>query len=247
MSFPNLKLSIIMPVFNEARTVGITIERVLSKDLTGFNIQLIIVESNSSDGTREIVETFRESPQVKIVLQNEARGKGNAVRSGLEVADGDVILIQDADDEYDINDYEVVLRPILSGEADFVLGSRHSQESGWQMRIFNDQPLKAFILNCGHLFFTFLVNTLYGLKLRDPFTMYKVFRRSCIQNMIFVCDRFDFDYELLIKLVRRGYRPIEVPIQYHSRSFAEGKKIRIFSDPITWLYALIRFRFGPKP
>jgi len=247
MSLPPLILSIIMPVFNESGTVDKTIQRVLSKEVPNCSIQLIIVESNSSDGTREIVESFRDNPKVKIVLQNQARGKGNAVRSGIEVADGDIILIQDADDEYDIDDYDVVLEPILKGHADFVLGSRHSDDSGWKMRVFDDQPIKAFVLNCGHLFFTFLVNILYGLKLRDPFTMYKVFRRSCIANMSFVCDRFDFDYELLIKLVRRGYIPIEVPIQYHSRSFSEGKKIRIFFDPITWIYALIRFRFGPKP
>jgi hypothetical protein len=115
------------------------------------------------------------------------------------------------------------------------------------MRKFVDQPVSAFILNCGHLFFTFLVNILYGVWLRDPFTMYKVFNRECIHQMEFICDRFDFDYELLIKLIRRGYKPIEIPVSYNSRSFAEGKKIRMFRDPITWLVALVRFRFSRKP
>jgi hypothetical protein len=111
------------------------------------------------------------------------------------------------------------------------------------MRKFADQPVHAFVLNGGHLFFTGLVNAFYGVWLRDPFTMYKVFRRDCIEGIHFESNRFDFDFEILIKLIRRGFRPIEIPVNYRSRSFLEGKKVRMFADPITWIKAIVKFRF----
>ena len=123
-----------------------------------------------------------------------------------------------------------------------MLGSRHGT-SGWAIRQFADQPLQALILNCAHWGFTLLINGSLGIWLRDPFTMYKVFRRDCLQGLTFECNRFDFDWELLIKLIRSGHRPIEIPISYKSRSFKEGKKISMFRDPITWIWALAKFRF----
>ena len=235
-----------MPVFNEASTVCETINRVLNKNIPNIFIELIIIESNSTDGTKELILHYINNPRVILLFQEKPLGKGNAVRAGLNAATGDFILIQDADDEYDVNDYDILIAPLLEGTTKFVLGSRHN-DSIWKMRKFINQPIRAFILNFGHLFFTFLVNILYGVRLRDPFTMYKVFKRDCIFEMNFICNRFDFDYELLIKLIRRGYKPIEVPVKYQSRSFAEGKKVRMIADPLTWLYALIRFRFSKKP
>jgi len=111
------------------------------------------------------------------------------------------------------------------------------------MRKFARQPVRAFVLNSGHWGFTILLNATLGIWLRDPFTMYKVFRRDCLNGLTLECNRFDFDWELLIKLVRSGHRPIEIPINYRSRSFQEGKKVRMFRDPLTWLRALIKFRF----
>jgi hypothetical protein len=99
------------------------------------------------------------------------------------------------------------------------------------------------VLNLAHWGFTLLVNTALGIWLRDPFTMYKVFRRSCLDGLTFECNRFDFDWELLMKLVRKGHRPIEIPISYKSRSFKEGKKITMIRDPLTWLWALVKYRF----
>lgn len=235
-----------MPVFNEVNTAKASIDRVLNKRIPDVFIELIIVESNSTDGTSDLVMEYKENPRVRLIFQAKPLGKGNAVREGLKCATGDIILIQDADDEYDVDDYDKLLLPLRNGTANFVLGSRHS-ESAWQMRKFVDQPVSAFVLNCGHWFFTFLVNLFYGVWLRDPFTMYKVFNRKCIHKMDFVCNRFDFDYELLIKLIRRGYKPIEIPVSYNSRSFADGKKVKMFADPITWLIALVRFRFSKKP
>ena len=151
-------------------------------------------------------------------------------------------MIQDADDEYDIEDYDALIQPLISGETAFVLGARHGG-GAWKMRQFEDQPFAAAFLNFGHWLFTTLVNVVYGLRLKDPFTMYKVFRADCLRGLKFECNRFDFDYELLIKLVRRGYRPIEVPVNYRSRSFKEGKKVNAFRDPLTWLRAIAKYRF----
>ena len=138
--------------------------------------------------------------------------------------------------------YESLLAPILSGRQAFVLGSRHG-EAGWAIRKFAGEPLRALALNLAHWTFTLMVNVALGTRLKDPFTMYKVFRRDCIKDLSFECNRFDFDWELLVKLVRKGYRPIEVPISYRSRSFQAGKKIRIWRDPPTWIRALVKYRF----
>jgi 2-polyprenyl-3-methyl-5-hydroxy-6-metoxy-1,4-benzoquinol methylase len=236
------KLSVIMPAYNEAQTIAAGIERVLAKEVEGISIELIIIESNSTDGTRDIVRTFEHRDRVKLVLQDRAMGKGNAVRAGFAAMTGDYVIIQDADDEYDIEDYEALLEPLITGESDFVLGARHGG-GGWKMRRFTGQPVLSHVMNLGHWFFATLINVAYGLRLKDPFTMYKVFRADCLRNLVFECNRFDFDCELVIKLVRKGYIPIEIPVNYRSRSFGEGKKVDVFRDPLTWLWAILKYRF----
>ena len=237
-------LSVVMPVFNEAATIGPVLAAVLAKEIPGVVLEIIIIESNSTDGSRAIVSTYRNHPRVRLILEDEPRGKGHAVRAGLGLATGDIILIQDADLEYDPADYESLLAPILAGERDFILGSRHGQ-GGFKIRRFDDQLLRGFVLNCGHHLFTLLINVSLGTRLHDPFTMYKVFRRDCLTGLTLTCNCFDFDWELLIKLVRAGHRPREIPVSYTSRSFAQGKKIRVFRDPPTWLWAWAKSRFGP--
>jgi glycosyltransferase involved in cell wall biosynthesis len=236
-------LSVIVPVFNEAATTRQTLDALLAKEIPGLQIEILIVESNSTDGSKEIVLGYRDRPRVKIILEDRPSGKGHAVRAGLAAATGDIVLIQDADLEYDLADYESLLAPILAGRQAFVLGSRHGR-GGWAIRKFGDQPFQAFVLNVAHWTFTLLINGSLGIWLRDPFTMYKVFRRDCLNGLTFTCNRFDFDWELLIKLVRKGYRPIEIPITYRSRSFKQGKKIRVLRDPLTWLAAWAKARFG---
>jgi glycosyltransferase involved in cell wall biosynthesis len=243
-----MKLSVIVPIFNEAATVRQLLEALMAKQLPGVDIEVILVESHSTDGTRPIVMEFSALPRVRLVLEETPRGKGHAVRSGLAVATGDIVLIQDADLEYDIDDYERLLAPIVAGDRSFVLGSRHGRSGtagSWAIRKFTDQPLQALVLNLAHWTFTLMINAALGTWLRDPFTMYKVFRRDCLKKFQLECDRFDFDWELLIKLVRAGYRPIEIPVSYRSRSFKEGKKISITRDPVTWLVALIKYRLQP--
>jgi SAM-dependent methyltransferase/putative flippase GtrA len=241
-------LSIIVPVFDERGSFPQLMRSLLAKrlDHLGLEREIILVEGHSTDGTRELVEGFRETPGVKILWQDRPRGKGHAVRMGLQVATGDIVLIQDADLEYDVNDYDALLEPLLNDRAAFVLGSRHTSGAG--IRKFTDQRLLGMLLNAGHVFFTTLINVLYRQKLKDPFTMFKVFRRDCLHGLQFECDRFDFDHELVIKLVLKGYRPLEIPVNYRSRSFRQGKKIRPLRDAFTWIIADLKYRFErPRP
>jgi 2-polyprenyl-3-methyl-5-hydroxy-6-metoxy-1,4-benzoquinol methylase len=240
---PQPMLSVIVPAYDEAKTFGVLMEALLRKQMPGLPMEIIVVESNSTDGTREIALKYQNHPGVKLILEDEPRGKGYAVRTGLKAASGDYVLIQDADLEYDLEDYEALLEQLVAGRGAFVLGSRHGGHNVLKMRQFTGQHGLSLFLNLGHWTFTTLINLLFLQRLRDPFTMFKVFRRDCLYGLEFECNRFDFDYELLIKLIRKGYRPIELPVNYRSRSFKEGKKVRMFRDPLTWLVAIARLRF----
>jgi len=239
------KLSIIVPLYNERRTFRELMSALLGLELPGLDKEIIIVESNSSDGSREEALSYSGMAGVRVVLEDRPRGKGHAVRTGFQHATGDFLLIQDADLEYDVNDYDALLRPLVRGHRAFVLGSRHSVGGVLKMRVFVGQPLLALFLNAGHWVFTSMINVLFGQRLRDPFTMFKVFRRECLSGLHLECNRFDFDFELLIKLLRKGYRPVEIPVNYVSRSFAEGKKVSMLRDPLTWIRALVKYRFAP--
>jgi glycosyltransferase involved in cell wall biosynthesis len=235
-------LSIVMPVFNESSTFSVLMDQLLDLELTSVKKEIIIVESNSRDNSRELVLNYKDHPEVKIILQEKPNGKGNAVREGMEHATGDILLIQDADLEYDLNDYITLLEPILTYKNSFILGARHGGK--WKkMRHFSDQAQLSAYFNFGHILFTTLLNILYGQSMKDPFTMFKVFRRDCLYNLEFECNRFDFDFELVIKLLRKGYIPVEIPVNYYSRSFKEGKKVNMYRDPITWIMALLKYRF----
>jgi 2-polyprenyl-3-methyl-5-hydroxy-6-metoxy-1,4-benzoquinol methylase len=241
---PQQVLSVIVPAFNEANTFDALMEILIHKELPNLQLEIIVVESHSTDGTRELALKYKNHPRVKLILEDQPRGKGHAVRIGLKAASGDYLLIQDADLEYDLEDYDGLLEPLVSGRAAFVLGARHGGRNVWKMRQFTGQHGLSLFVNLGHWFFTALINVLFLQRLRDPFTMFKVFRRDCISGLEFECNRFDFDFELLIKLIRKGYRPVELPVNYRSRSFKEGKKVRMFRDPLTWLKALARLRFA---
>jgi SAM-dependent methyltransferase len=234
-------LSIIVPAYNEAKTIGILMRSLLDLEIKGAQKEIIIVESNSTDETRSEVQKFSSAPGVTIVLEDKPRGKGYAVRTGLAHASGDFIMIQDADLEYDLNDYAQLLQPLLSYQKAFVLGSRHLK--GWKMRQFENAHFIAFVMNLGQKIFKGLLNIACGQHLNDPFTMYKVFRRDCLFGLTFTANRFDFDFEIVIKLLRKGYSPLEIPVNYKSRSFEEGKKISFARDPLLWIRALIKYRF----
>jgi glycosyltransferase involved in cell wall biosynthesis len=230
-------------VYNERATFQQSIDAVLAKELDGVDKEIIIVESNSTDGTAELVRAYAGRAGVRLIVQDRPRGKGNAVREGLKAASGSVVLIQDADREYDVEDYDALLEPLLADQAIFVLGTRHSGE--WKLRQFSGQPLVSLFFNLGHVFYTWVLNALLRERMTDPFTMYKVFRRDALYGLEFVCNRFDFDHELVIKLVRKGYRPSEIAVNYVSRSFRDGKKVSVIRDGLTWLWTDFRLRLGP--
>jgi glycosyltransferase involved in cell wall biosynthesis len=240
-----LRLSVIMPVYNERETFRSVFKELLAKTIPNTEIEIVVVESNSTDGTRDEVLAMAEDPRVTVILEDEAQGKGHAVRAGLEKVTGDAILIQDADSEYDMNDYEKLLEPLRSFSASFVLGARRCHDGRRGMRHFEEEQHMSRLMNFGHVAFLGLFNLVYGQRLKDPFTMYKVFRRDCLTGINLECDRFDFDWELTAKLIRRGHHPDEIPVWYHSRSFTEGKKIKLLSDPISWVRACFKYRFTP--
>jgi hypothetical protein len=238
------RLSVIVPVYDEAATFPKMMADLLAKEIPGVEIDVIVIESNSTDGTRDLALGYAGHPRVELVLEERARGKGHAVRTGLTHAEGDFILIQDADLEYDMDDYEALLAPLRSFATGFVLGVRApTQGAIWGIRRFSSGPRLSRLMNVGNFIFRAMFNLVYWQRLRDPFTMAKVFRRDCVHGMKLECNRFDFDWELLAKLLRAGCTPVEVPIYYRSRSFEEGKKIRIFRDSITWIVACFRYRF----
>ena len=239
---PRPVLSIVMPAFNERATFEQTLNAVLEKDCAGVDKEIVIVESNSTDGTRELVRKYEGRPGVTVILEDRPRGKGAAVRTGLARATGTLVLIQDADSEYDVNDYDALLEPLLTYRRAFVLGSRHMGR--WKMRKFADQPGISAFFNFGHVLFRSALNVIYRQHIKDPFTMYKVFRRDCLHGLKLECNRFDFDFELVIKLLRKGYVPLEVPVNYASRSFRDGKKVSAWRDPLTWIRALVKYRFA---
>lgn len=236
-------LSVVLPVFNEKDTFTALATQLLTKEIPDLHIEIVIVESHSTDGTRDDVREVASHPRVKVIWQDRPRGKGNAVRAGLAHATGDFVLIQDADLEYDLADYDMLLVPLRTFRRAFVLGARHGRDGHtWKVRHFTDQVLLGQWMNVGHLAFTVLFNVVYGQRLRDPFTMFKVFRRECVSGLPLECNRFDFDWELAGKLVRCGYTPLEIPVNYTSRSFAEGKKVTLIRDPLTWLRACAKYR-----
>jgi glycosyltransferase involved in cell wall biosynthesis len=243
---PVPKLSVILPLYNEQSTFSQLMETLVEKQIPNMEMEIILVESNSSDGSRELALAYRDHPRVRLILEDRPKGKGHAVRNGLRAATGDVVLFQDADLEYDLDDYEGLIQPILEYRQNFVIGSRHSANTRlWKIRKFDDSGGLTAVFNLGHLLFLMLFNVTCRQRLSDPFSMFKVFRRECLYGLRFECNRFDFDWEIVIKLLRKGYRPLELPVNYRSRSFSEGKKVTIFRDPLTWLRALLKYRNSP--
>lgn len=243
------KVSLIIPIFNEVETAAELLKSVLAQPLPGgLQKEMVIIESNSTDGTRDVVKKFvqehanHSSAQINLILEEGPKGKGHAVRQGIQKASGDVILIQDGDLEYSVTDYPLLLQPLIDGHVDFVLGSRHLSAGGWKIRKFEESPMTAFYMNLGGKFFHTLFNILYQVNLTDPTTMYKVFLKKCIDGVAFESNRFDFDFELVAKLIRLGYVPLEVPISYKSRGFEKGKKVRAFRDPFMFLWVIFKFR-----
>ena len=232
-----MKLSIIIPVYNEEQTISELVERVRAVDLGDIEKEIIIANDGSSDGTRRLIDAshWASDPRIKTYDNPINVGKGGAVRIGLKYATGDVMLIQDADLELDPQEYGGLLAPILAGRTDVVYGSRFLRPTG---RI----PLKTRIANKG---LTWFANILFGARLSDMETAYKVFRREALNGIRLRCVGFDFEPELTAKLLRAGRRIVEVPVRYNPRRVDEGKKIR-WTDGIDAVYALLKCRFSKQ-
>jgi Zn ribbon nucleic-acid-binding protein len=237
------RLSIVLPVFNEVRYAAQVIDAVLAKPLA-IEKEVVIVESNSTDGTRDIVRRYEGRPGVRVVYEDAPRGKGHAVRTGLKHVTGTIVLIQDADFEYDINDYDALLEPILQRKATFVLGSRSLGLDDWKVRKYDTTPIRGLALNFAQVVFARTYDVLYQQRVTDVNTMYKVFRAECLDGLDLHSNGFELDIELACKLARNGNSPMEVPVNYIARGFDEGKKIRFWRDAIPSYAAFFKYRFG---
>lgn len=237
-----MKISIIMPLYNERRYIEQILKKVLSVKLF-VDRELIIVESNSTDGTREIIRRYEKKEGIHVIYQDKPLGKGAALKEGFKHARGDIILIQDADLEYEPDDYPALLKPILDKNTDFVLGSRHLGKNTWKIRRTTPLMWNARLIDIGSEFLSWLFYLLYHVNLTDPQTMYKVFRRKCIDGMEFKSNSFAFDWEIVIKLVKKGILPVELPVRYKSRSKKEGKKVKILKTGLQSLWCIIKHKF----
>jgi glycosyltransferase involved in cell wall biosynthesis len=229
-----MRLSVIIPVYNEEQTIQEVLERVAAVDLGAIEKEIVIANDGSTDSTGRVIDERRLPPDLPVHVYHSPinLGKGAAVRLGLAFATGDVLLIQDADLELDPNEYSLLLQPLLDGRADVVYGSRFLTPTS---RV----PVKARAAN---RFLTILTNVLFGGRLTDMETAYKVMRRSALEGVRLRCVGFDIEPELTARMLRAGRRIVEVPISYNPRTLNEGKKMR-WVDGVDAVYALCKCRF----
>ena len=224
-----MKLSVIIPVFNEVDNIREILKRVQAAKLAS---EIVVVDDGSSDGTRETLRKLNGKNKVRVIMHEGNHGKGAAVLTGLKAAKGDVLLIQDADLEYDPRDYPALLQPIREGVADVVYGSRFL---GGPHRVTMFWHLVANQL------LTLMTNVLYNTILTDMETGYKVFRRKVIENITIRAKRFDFEPEFTAKVLKQHYRIYEVPISFNPRDYSQGKKIKL-KDAFEAVWTLLKYR-----
>jgi glycosyltransferase involved in cell wall biosynthesis len=229
------KLSILIPVYNEAKTIVTVLEMVSRAPSAGLEKELVVIDDGSTDGTREILQGLDPAQySARIYFHDKNQGKGAALRTAQGYASGDVILIQDADLEYSPDEYPNLLKPILDGHADVVYGSRLS--GGKVTRAFH------FTHYLGNKFLSLLTNILYNSTLTDMETCYKVFKSEIFKRVVIRSNRFEFEPEITAKILKQGVRIYELPISYFGRDYSEGKKIT-WKDGFGAMWALTKYRF----
>jgi len=226
-----MKLSVIIPVFNERKNILSILEKVQSADIGKIEKEIVIVDDFSIDGTREILKNIRDK-NVVLAYHEKNYGKGRAIRTALEKITGDLVIIQDADLEYDPQDYRGLIKPILEKKAEVVYGSRNLGK--------NEHSYLSFYL--GGKFVTFIANILYGLNITDEATCYKVFKKEILTSLNLECERFEFCPEVTAKIAKKGIKILEVPIDYYPRKKSEGKKIR-WKDGLEAILVLCKYKF----
>lgn len=225
-----MKVSVIIPVYNEANTIDEILRRVEAQEVAS---EILIIDDGSSDGTREKLHALNDHEHVRVIFHDQNQGKGAAVRTGIQNATGEVLLIQDADLEYDPRDYPALLQPIQEGIADVVYGSRF---------LGGPRRTAMFWHMVANKLLTFMTNLLYNTILSDMETGYKVFKREIVDGMKLRANKFDFEPEFTAKILKRKVRVYEVPISFNPRDYEEGKKIGIM-DAFQAVWALIKYRF----
>ncbi|MFH1210168.1 MAG: glycosyltransferase family 2 protein [archaeon] len=231
-----MKLSIIIPVYNEEKTIEIILKRVMNIKLP-IEKEIICVDDGSTDNSSNIIKKLSFKNLFYYYKKNG--GKGSAVRFGLSKASGDIFLIQDADLEYDPEDYIKLLEPILTNKTKVVYGSRYLSEKG-HLKEHNHLTFKVHKI--GNSFLTFLTSFLYSQRLTDMETCYKMFTRDVYEKITLNSNKFDIEPEITAKVLKEGYKIREIPINYYSRDYKEGKKIT-WKDGVKAVYTLLRYRF----
>ena len=230
-----MKLSVVIPVYNEAATIRDLLTLVAGVD-AGMEKELVVVDDCSTDGTRDVLKQMEaKHPGWRFLYHPQNRGKGAALRTGFAAATGDVVLVQDADLEYDPREYPLLLRPIIEGRADVVYGSRFL--GGGPHRVC------FFWHSIGNRVLTTLSNMMTNINLTDMEVCYKVFRREVLQSIALKEERFGFEVEITAKIARGRWRIYEVPVSYYGRSYAEGKKIT-WRDGFRALWCILKYRFA---
>ena len=231
------KLSIIIPCYNEVENIAAVIDRVAAVDV-GMEKEIIVVDDGSVDGTMKVLEEIKEqrkgSEILKVHFSMLNAGKGYAIRIGLKYATGDIVIIQDADLEYEPEDYPKLLEPIISGKADVVYGSRFLMKSRPKGMVFMNWLANKIL--------ALTATVLYGKHITDEATAYKAFRRDVLDSIELTCHRFEFCPEVTSKVLKKRYRLVEVPINYQGRTTLEGKKITWW-DGVVAIWTLIKYRF----